>query len=198
MPPPLRCPSFLSSISCTKQVCTAVQSRTFSSTVRNDQRVTRARRQLFQWLTGLGNVYYAPLPGSTNYMGAYDKFGELRRAVEARSDRKELQSKANAEGREFGNGEKSTITTLPPESGRDLMPFPGNQQFRSQAVLSEGLREEIWERVMRQGHSVRQVSAALSVEMSRVGAVVRLKEIEKEWQRIVSLSSISSLPTNLL
>lgn len=193
MPPPLRCPSLLSSIS-TKQLCTASSSRSFSTTPRNNQRVTRARRQLFQWLTNNGNVFYMPLNGSTNYMGAYDKFGELRRVAESRAEKSrekdELKKQAEAEGREFrplkDDGDKSK-EKIPPETNRDLMPFPSNNKFVSQHVLSEELREEIWERIMRAGMSVRQVSADLGVEMSRVGAVVRLKEIEKEWERIVSL-----------
>lgn len=47
---------------------------------------------------------------------------------------------------------------------------------------------------MLDGWSVRQTSAKLGVEMGRVGAVVRLKEIEKEWKRIVSLPQTFSFP----
>jgi len=36
---------------------------------------------------------------------------------------------------------------------------------------------------MKDGQSVKTVSAELGVEMSRVGAIVRLKEVEKEWIR---------------
>ncbi len=80
-------------------------------------------------------------------------------------------------------GEKNIAggNELPKEGPQDLMPFPLNRQFRSQAVLSEELREEIWERVIRKGKSVKVVSAELGVEMNRVGAVVRLKSVEKEW-----------------
>jgi len=79
---------------------------------------------------------------------------------------------------------------LPPETLRDLRPYPLNNMFVSQPVLSEELREKIWERILREGQSVRDVSSQLGVEMNRVGAVVRLMEIEKEWKRIVS--SLSS------
>lgn len=67
-----------------------------------------------------------------------------------------------------------------------MAPFPGNPVFVSQPILSEEMREEIWRRIMQDGQTVRDVSASLGVEMRRVGAVVRLKEIEKEWLRIVS------------
>jgi hypothetical protein len=66
-----------------------------------------------------------------------------------------------------------------------------NKSFVSQPVLSDDLREEIWKRVMQDGKSVRVVSAELGVEMSRVGAVVRLKEVEKEWEQTVSSAGIS-------
>jgi hypothetical protein len=84
----------------------------------------------------------------------------------------------------------------PGEEGKDsppvedvlesLRPFPANPQFKSEPILPEEARHEIWKRVMQDGDSVREVSADLRVEMRRVGAVVRLMEIEKEWQRIVS------------
>jgi hypothetical protein len=68
----------------------------------------------------------------------------------------------------------------------DHSPFPLNRNFVSQPILSEQMRENIWKRIMQDGQSVRDVSATLGVEMRRVAAVVRLKEVEKEWLRIVS------------
>ncbi|RPB03695.1 hypothetical protein L873DRAFT_1730644 [Choiromyces venosus 120613-1] len=61
-----------------------------------------------------------------------------------------------------------------------VQPYPFNRFFKSQPVLSDAFRDEIYNRVKRQGHSVRQVSAALSVSIERVAAVVRLKQVEKE------------------
>ncbi|KAI9780514.1 MAG: hypothetical protein M1839_006631 [Geoglossum umbratile] len=69
---------------------------------------------------------------------------------------------------------------LPPEDKVDFMPFPMNTNFISQPVLSEELREHIYQRVLQVG-SVKIVSAELGVDMNRVGAVVRLKTIEKDW-----------------
>lgn len=79
--------------------------------------------------------------------------------------------------------ETKNEAALPRETMEDLMPFPLNRQFRSQHVLSEELKDAIYERVMAEGQSVRTVSAALGVEMSRVGAVVRLKALEKEMEK---------------
>jgi hypothetical protein len=140
------------------------------------------------------------LNGSTNYLSAYNAQGQLKRVVEAATEaerKKKQEGKANEpansgaseegeleEGKEF-KGE------IPPETTSDLTPFPLNKSFVSQPVLSDDLREEIWKRVMQDGKSVRVVSAELGVEMSRVGAVVRLKEVEKEWEQTVSSAGIS-------
>ncbi|TVY90775.1 37S ribosomal protein, mitochondrial [Lachnellula willkommii] len=190
MPPPLRSPSVLSSTPCcANQLCrtTGQSSRPFSTTPRYDQRVTRARRGLFRWLTSQGENFRNPLSGSTNYMGAYDnKSGVLKRVLEAREHKTlERAQKGEKEPEKTGGqSAEENAKTLPPETQRDRVPFPHNKMFISQAVLSEELREEIWSQVMKEGQSVREVSAKLRVEMSRVGAVVRLKEIEKEWKRI--------------
>ena len=60
-------------------------------------------------------------------------------------------------------------------------PFPLNPAFHSHPVLSEALRTEIHRRVMVDKRSVRSVSAELGVSLERVAAVVRLKEVEKQW-----------------
>jgi len=144
---------------------------------------------MFQWLSNQGQAFYEPLSNSTNYLGAYNSFGELRRVAESRADKeaegKKARAQAAREGRDYVEPEAKP-ERFPKEGNRDLMPFPSNNKFVSQSVLSDELREEVWERVMRLGRSVRQVSAELGIDMARVGAVVRLKEIEKEWERIVS------------
>ena len=135
-----------------------------------------------------------PLSGSTNYLGAYNAQGQLKRVVEAAAEaekKKKLKEGKGGEAAtqsepELGNEDKEFKGEIPPETTRDLQPFPLNRSFISQPVLSDELREEIWKRVLQDGKSVREVSAELTVEMSRVGAVVRLKEIEKEWERTVS------------
>ena len=137
----------------------------------------------------------SPLGGSTNYMGAYNAQGQLRRVVEAAAEKDEERKRAEKKNpsrasstnpAEERDGDESNSGKIPPETLRDLRPFPLNPAFLSQPVLSDDMREEIWRRIMTEGKSVREVSAELAVEMSRVGAVVRLKEIEKEWLRIVS------------
>ena len=165
---------------------------------------------MFRWLNGPGSVFRQPLPGSTNYLNAYDRSGNLLRARDlpvGRNSEGEAEEKDEYKEKDTDEGETNDLEVgvgtatvkskmaqrpnpkammdgvpLPKETAEDLMPFPMNRQFRSQAVLSEELKNAIYERVVVQGKSVRNVSAALGVEMRRVGAVVRLKAVEKEWE----------------
>ena len=82
-------------------------------------------------------------------------------------------------------GSASVAMRFPPGYSTAMYPFPLNAYFRSQPVLSEELRQEIYERVIDRGWSVREVSAAMGVSMERVGAVVRLGEVERRWQKEV-------------
>lgn len=159
-----------------------------------------------------------PLPASTNYLGAYDKHGNLVRAGPGykRESAKAAQSQeagksnltettneaaASTEETKTPEGQesleeledasrredaaqkdaKNDETSLPPETAEDLRPFPLNQYFRSQPVLSEDLREAIYQRVKRDGATVSLASVEFGVSNERVGAVVRLKQMEKEW-----------------
>ena len=84
---------------------------------------------------------------------------------------------------------------IPKESLDDLMPFPTNPQFVSQPVLGEDIKEAIWKRVVVDGTSVRRVSAGLQIDMRRVGAVVRLKAVQKAWEKSVCLTKFTGLQT---
>ena len=161
---------------------------------------------MFRWLNGPGSVFRHPLPGSTNYLNAYDRNGVLVRAKDQSLGAKEQEKEededeidedeeVNEDGeiiprntqkiKKANINETKDAPSLPKEGSEDLMPFPMNRQFRSQHVLSEDLKDAIYDKVMVEGKSVRTVSAALGVEMNRVGAVVRLKAVEKEWEKQV-------------
>ena len=129
---------------------------------------------MFSWLNGPGRAFKDPLPGSTNYLGAYDKNGRLMRAQKQNS---EVSTQAQR-----GSQVETDEAKLEKESVQDLRPYPFNYSFYSQSVLSEDLRNEIYRRVKELGEPVRLVSAQLGVEMRRVGAVVRLVEIERRWR----------------
>tara|TARA_R110002003_G_scaffold37_19_gene2261 strand:+ start:11317 stop:11877 length:561 start_codon:yes stop_codon:yes gene_type:complete len=173
-------------------------------------------------MNGPGRQLKEPLPSSTNYLGAYDKYGNLVRAgpgwsrerakkatEEAQPAMKaeELKTDAEAEPEKAPEGQEDLDALekairegeaeekeakksskededdekLPPETAEDLRPFPLNQYFRSQPVLSEDLREAIYHRVKRDGATVSLASVEFGVSNERVGAVVRLKQLEKEW-----------------
>ncbi|KAI9675533.1 MAG: hypothetical protein M1829_003337 [Trizodia sp. TS-e1964] len=161
-------------------------SRRFST---SPQLSTGLRRQMYQWLNGHGAAFRDPLPGSTNYLNAYDNKGNLRRLRNAQKDAGSSKQSSldpfgkneDGEGTEAESLPRMEEMPLPPEQASDLRPFPLNTAFTSQPVLSEELRDEVWRRVVEKGQSVRTVSSQLGVEMRRVGAVVRLKTIEKQW-----------------
>ena len=174
---------------------------------------------MFRWLNGPGLVFKDPLPGSTNYLNAYDAAGNLIRTKDMdmnktvgdkdRSRNFESKESKEKDEDEVAQDEASTARKrtplsdklvkereaarrsdepgLPAEKDVDLMPFPLNPMYRSQRVLSEELRDEIYKRIT-DGNSVRDVSAALGVEMRRVAAVVRLKAVEKQWEKEVCQS----------
>lgn len=68
-------------------------------------------------------------------------------------------------------------------------PFPSNPAFKSQPVLSEEARESIYQRVHDFMEPIKFVSADLGVDHRRVAAVVRMKAVEKEWERTVRTRS---------
>ncbi|KND87945.1 hypothetical protein TOPH_07356 [Tolypocladium ophioglossoides CBS 100239] len=82
------------------------------------------------------------------------------------------------EGRELSEGGRGPRYLGPFQD----QPFPQNPLFRSQPVLDEQTRELIWDKVTQRGESLKAVSAEMGVDVRRVAAVVRLKEVEKQWQ----------------
>lgn len=83
-------------------------------------------------------------------------------------------------------------------------PFPNNQNFVSENILSEELRNEIYVRVVEKKKSVRAVSVQLGIDMKRIAAVVRLVELERRQRAQVRIFPIlhfvqhSSLPTHMM
>ena len=183
---------------------------------------------MWAWLNGPGKVFRDPLPGSTNYLGAYDKRGNLLRAsksegghsrdglpdADLNESEEEIQRRELSDGvpedeiairaeqraeRRAGNQDAEARGGIPKETTRDLRPYPLNQYFRSQSVLSEDLRQKIYELIIEQGLDLKAVSAAFGVDVRRVAAVVRLKSLEKEWIHDVStVYTLKTLPTQNL
>lgn len=178
---------------------------------------------MFAWLSGPGKAFREPLSNSTNYLSAYDKQGQLLRAREDGDRRnKELGDSGSEDGSQRPNLEDETTEDdsyrqeeqtekmrldamelerrggIPREGPRDLRPYPLNRDFRSQAVLSEELREKLYELVMDHGLDLKSVSAAFGVDIRRVAAVVRLKSLERQWVEEVSHTIPASSSTVLL
>jgi hypothetical protein len=219
MPPRLRPSTVSSAVTCPscRPQCIAQPARTsreFSQTA--PQQVTARRRKFYEWLNGPGAALRDPLPSSTNYLGAYDRYGNLVRAgpgyrraprpkpgaanvpaAEAAPGEGEAAEKSETpSGQESVDGlemaarrseeakkkaDDASGDQLPPETLEDLRPFPLNRYFRSQPVLSEELREAIYDYVQVEGYSIPTASVHFGVSNERVGAVVRLKQVEKEW-----------------
>ncbi|KAJ5406217.1 hypothetical protein N7465_007501 [Penicillium sp. CMV-2018d] len=79
-------------------------------------------------------------------------------------------------------GQTNYVTSLKQrgnEGAESARPFPNNQNFFSEPILSEELRNEVYNRVVEQNKSARVVSVELGIDMKRIAAVVRLVELEK-------------------
>ncbi|TKA61839.1 hypothetical protein B0A55_11226 [Friedmanniomyces simplex] len=193
---------------------------------------------MYDWLKGPGKAFRKPLGGSSNYLSAYDKFGNLHRSrVRRRDQRTDIdEGKGNdveedeesaaqrdmedqsltdddrairAEQREMArearkaeNEETEERGGVPRERMSDMRPYPLNQQFRSQPVLSEALREQLYIQVSVEERDLLSVAASFGVDIRRVAAVVRLKTIEKQWEeegktlaKSYSDAVLSMLPT---
>ncbi|KAI5200117.1 hypothetical protein E4T39_05879 [Aureobasidium subglaciale] len=160
----------------------------FHATCKND---TRLRRNMFSWLNGPGRVFREPLQGSTNYLGAYDRSGNLLRLKHGVEQENEEQDKVDES--KLSDDEKAKYreekekkaaeerNKIPKERAADFRPYPLNNDFRSQSILSEELRDEIYKKIVDEKVDLSTVSALYGVDMRRVAAVVRLKTIEKNW-----------------
>jgi hypothetical protein len=184
-------------------------------------RSTLLRREMAAWFAGPGYKFRRQFPGSTNYLSAYNPNGQLRRrqfrkneeATEIDPKMEELREKqilkaeeedeldeaerqSRAEGRAADRALRAAqLKRTPKEGPSDLRPFPLNTSFRSEAVLSEEFREELYRQIVLKKMDLQSISAAYGVDMRRVAAVVRLKTVEKQWIEEVSLTiHLSLLP----
>ncbi|KAI0600695.1 eukaryotic mitochondrial regulator protein-domain-containing protein [Biscogniauxia sp. FL1348] len=97
------------------------------------------------------------------------------------------------------------LKALTPGTSYGHHPFPINPSFRSHPVLDEKARETVWHKVMQEGEPIKAVSAEFGIDINRVAAIVRLKEVEKDWvakkkklARPYAKAVLSMLPTRSL
>ncbi|OAP56954.1 hypothetical protein AYL99_09066 [Fonsecaea erecta] len=115
--------------------CKSCFQRSFSSTPSLSQ--TKLREQFWLWLRGPGENFRHPLPGSTNYLSAYDRRGNLirrGRGQEASGESEKEKSSEDAvtadeEALEAAATEHEQEYKLPKETLEDLRPFPWNKNF---------------------------------------------------------------------
>lgn len=93
-------------------------------------------------------------------------------------------------GKELKTHRPGQPNYLTNNTGGQLRPFPSNPAFISQPVLSEDAREMIWNKVMVKWEGVKAVSAELGVDQKRVAAIVRMKEVEKDWEAKVCRNTL--------
>lgn len=65
-------------------------------------------------------------------------------------------------------------------------PFPLNPFFRSERVLSEEMRQLLVEEVREKKKPIKVVSIEQGVDARRIAAVLRMKDIERQWKQEVS------------
>lgn len=79
-----------------------------------------------------------------------------------------------------GNVLESTAFVRPE---RKLMPFPSNPFCQTNLALTNEDKEEIYTKVCVQKVPIQEVAVNFGIKIPRLEAVVRLKEIEKKWQK---------------
>lgn len=143
---------------------------------------------MWAWLNTAGKNFIQPQEGlATTYLTTYSaKSNFTERRNEFQDDGSQARKKSSTDDAPETEDAKALAEAAVQDVEQGLegspYPFPLNRAFQSEAVLSEELRLEVWKRVQVDKQSVRQVSADLGIEMRRVGAVVRLVELEKKMR----------------
>ncbi|KAG6001635.1 hypothetical protein E4U21_003990 [Claviceps maximensis] len=119
------------------------------------------------------------LPQSTRSAPSFGRsFSSTQHCEKMSRARQQMYQWLNSrDGRELAQGGRGPRYLGPFQD----QPFPQNPLFRSQPVLDDQTRELIWDKVMMRGESLKGVSAEMGVDVRRVAAVVRLKEVERQW-----------------
>lgn len=72
-----------------------------------------------------------------------------------------------------------------PRGDRMLRPFPQNEHCRTNFIIDEDMRLEIYEKVQIEKLSAQEVSRAYGLKVPRIEAIVKLVEIEKQQEKYV-------------
>ncbi|KAI0201848.1 eukaryotic mitochondrial regulator protein-domain-containing protein [Astrocystis sublimbata] len=123
-------------------------------------------------------------PPSPSHVPAVAAFSTTASRPKFTKIRRQFREWERNAGRRFRRpaGKPQYLTDL--DGGGDVPtnnPFPQNMLFKNHGVLDDKAREIIWEKIMRDGETIKAVSAEHGVDIRRVAAIVRLKEVEKDW-----------------
>jgi hypothetical protein len=160
-------------------------------------------KDMMQWIQLEGQKYKRPADkGGPNYLKRGRRRGDDEDAEAAETEKLGTQEDLDQ------LHEKQMRSDLPVRNEKDLMkklamtkgmglkkaprPFDLNPYFASMPVLSEHLKESIYNFVVHNGKTVKAASEHFRVSIERVVAVVRMKQIERNWVKEVSFSSFSS------
>jgi hypothetical protein len=170
---------------------------------------TQQRDDMWAWFAGAGKQFKRPTGVGPIYLGEASRRGRQRDDENEQQVEEELEEESNASSNAPAAEEvavqdgahlspaKQRASTLRRMSNaanesstqnrrQPLRPFPENMYFHSEPVLGEDLREAIFERVKVRGFSVREASEFFKVSMERIAAVVRMKQMERNWLKEVS------------
>ncbi|KAI0403557.1 eukaryotic mitochondrial regulator protein-domain-containing protein [Xylaria palmicola] len=134
--------------------------------------ITRASAGAARW--AVQQPLQVPAVASFSTTASRPKFTKARRLFRAweKGPGSRYRTHEGQSPNYLGNPKENTVANTP---------FPFNPAFRSANVLSDSARELIWKKVMQEGETIKAVSAEYGVDIRRVAAVVRLKEVEKDW-----------------
>jgi hypothetical protein len=165
-------------------------------------------KDMLQWIQLEGQRYRRPAEkGGPNYLKR-----ALRRRDDEGAEATETENLTTEEDLDQAN--KKQLGDIPVRNEKDFMrklamtkgmgmkrserPFALNPYFISMPVLSENLKESIYNFVVNKGKTVKAASEHFRVSIERVVAVVRMKQIERNWVKEVSSPPFFIIPRSMM
>jgi len=156
------------------------QSSALKMSEAKQRKIREAKDEFMKWITTEGKRYQRPT-GSPNYLVSEK---EKRSQGSQRNKKTKGGDRFGTEGDDLESG-LATQTEKDDAKNFTQRPFPLNLFFKSKSVLSENFKEAIYERVVVKGDTVLAASAFFNVSVERVAAVVRMKQMERDWLKQV-------------
>jgi hypothetical protein len=151
-------------------------------------------RQALEWLESSGEQYRRPTPGRPNYLRPEDGGGHQLDAQSDAAAAREDSGRSSMLGdmeAQVGDEVAQSVTrrmqqaVKPSKLPPNPRPYGLNLYYRSERVLSEELKEAIYLQWAEHSASLKDISQRYFVCVERVGAVIRMKQIERNWLKEV-------------